>query len=162
MTPLRLGVALGTAFGESEWWGPDGSHVALSLTSQPLVSRFGLRVEAIVDRNTHGSRSAEPGVWHTGQDATMALTINTTYRLVGQQTGLYAIAGIGVYQRWSELRIRDFRSGDEVRRSSVAGLDANAGLGFDFRAFGRELFVESRLHGWAFGERAMLSLGVRF
>jgi hypothetical protein len=92
----------------------------------------------------------------------MGLAITTTYRLVGQQTGLYAFGGLGVYQRSSEFRVHDARSGDEVMRSTTAGLDANAGLGFDFKAFGRELFVESRLHGWAFRQRALLSFGIRF
>ena len=162
MAPLRLGVALGTSFGEREWWGPDGSHVALSLTSQPTDSRFGLRVEAIVDRINGGSRWDQPGRSHERTEVTMGLAITTTYRLVGQQTGLYALAGLGAYQRSSELRVHDSQFGDEVSRASTAGLDVTAGLGFDYKAFGRELFVESRLHGWSFRQRALLSMGVRF
>ena len=34
IAPLRLGVALGPAFGQGKWWWPDGGHAALSLTSQ--------------------------------------------------------------------------------------------------------------------------------
>ena len=104
IAPLRLGVALGTSFGESEWWWPDGGHAALSLTSQGVGSRFGLRVEAIVDHNTNGARN-DDGSRYTWQHSTMALTINTTYRLLGRSTGLYAIGGIGVYHRWNELRM---------------------------------------------------------
>ncbi len=46
VAPLRLGVALGTSFGDGEWW-PEGAHAAVSLTSQQVGSRFGIRVEAL-------------------------------------------------------------------------------------------------------------------
>lgn len=161
ITPLRLGVALGPAFGQGKWWWPDGGHAALSVTSQQAGSRFGLRVEAMFDRNTNGSRGAD-GVSHERRHQTLGLTINTTYRLLGGTTGLYAIAGVGVYQRSSELRIQDFRTGEEVRTFSNAAVDANVGLGFNFMALGREMFVESRLHGSAFMNRVPLSLGIRF
>jgi hypothetical protein len=159
IAPLRLGVALGTSFGESERWRPGGGHAALSLTSQGAGSRFGLRVEAIFDHTTRNYDGSSHYRWQT---STMALTINTTYRLLGRTTGLYAIGGIGVYQRWNELRILDFRTGEEMRTSTNAGIDANLGLGYNFTAFGRELFVETRLYGTTFFDRVPLSLGIRF
>ena len=159
MTPLRLGVALGTSFTDSAWW-PEGGHAIVSLTSQPAGSRFGMRVEAIFDGDEGGFRSIVDGARHTIRDATIALTINTTYRLTGQRTGLYAIAGVGIYRRWTE--VDRFGSGEEVSHTSASVLGANAGLGFAFKAFGRELFVESRLHSGAFRDRIPLSLGIRF
>ena len=162
MPPLRLGVSLGTSFGDREWYWPEGTHVALSLRSQSPGSRFGLRVDAIFEHITGGSRGL--GFAHTERVLTTGLAINPTYRLTGRQTGLYAMAGLGVYLRWYEGRLLygpgDDRD-DRVTRSSGSGLDANVGLGFDFKAFEREMFVESRLHGWAFSQRALLSFGVR-
>jgi hypothetical protein len=162
VAPLRLGVALGTSFGDEEWWWPDGGHAALSLTSRSIGSRFGLRVETIFGSNTTSGFRLSDGSPYVARDATLALTVNLTYRLVGRETGLYAIGGIGVYHRWSEARFDRFPIEEEVRHGTMAGTDANLGLGFDFRAFGRELFVESRIHGNAFGERVPLSLGIRF
>jgi len=161
IAPLRFGVALGTALGGGQWWWPDGGHAALSLTSQQVGSRFGLRVEAMFDNNTDGALGVD-GSRNEWRHTTLSLTINTTYRLRGHQTGLYAIGGVGVYQRWNELRILDFRTGEEVRRSTGAGIDANVGLGYNFTAFGREVFVESRLYGTTFLDRVPLSLGIRF
>lgn len=161
IAPLRFGVALGTSFGRGEWWWPDGGHATLSLTSQPVNSRWGLRAEAIFHSNTTGSRGIDGGRTER-QQSTVALTINTTYRLLGRNTGLYAIGGIGVYQRWNELRILDFRTGGEVRTSTAVGIDANVGLGYNFTAFGRELFVESRLFGTTFLDQVPLSVGIRF
>lgn len=160
MAPLRLGVALGTSFGDREWYWPDGSHVALNLTSQSTGSRFGLRVEAIFEHMSHMSRGL--GYAHTTRVLTTGLAINPTYRLTGRQTGLYAMAGLGMYVRWSEGRVLYGSPNDQVTSSSESGLDANVGLGFDFKAFEREMFVESRMHGWAFSQRALLSFGVRF
>ena len=160
MAPLRLGVALGSSFGEGAWWWPDGGHAALSLTSQAAGSRFGLRLETMVDHNTSGARGAD-GSRTTWQHATLGLTINTTYRLMGARTGLYAIGGVGVYHRWTERRIAAGFA-EEVRNFRGAAIDANLGLGFDFTAFGRDMFVESRLHGGAFHKRVPLTLGIRF
>jgi hypothetical protein len=154
-------VALGTAFGDREWWWPDGGHAALSLTSQQPGSRFGLRVEAMFDYNRSGSTGPD-GRSSMRQHRTVGLTINGTYRLLGRSTGLYAIAGLGLYQHWSELRSHDFPSSPEVRTFNSATLGANLGLGLNFMALGREMFVESRLHSSGFGDRVPVSLGIRF
>ncbi|HJU66768.1 MAG TPA: hypothetical protein VJ650_00875 [Gemmatimonadaceae bacterium] len=161
IAPLRFGVALGTAFGDQEWWWPDGGHAALSLSSQQPGSRFGLRVEAMVDYNTTGS-SGPDGRSSVAQHRALSLTINGTYRLLGRNSGLYAIGGLGIYQHWSEVQNDDIRSSPEVRTFNSATLGANLGLGFNFTAFGREMFVESRLHSAGFGDRVPLSLGIRF
>ncbi|HJR66313.1 MAG TPA: hypothetical protein VJ802_07765 [Gemmatimonadaceae bacterium] len=161
IAPLRFGVALGSAFGDDEWWWPDGGHAALSLTSQQPGSRFGLRVEAMFDYNTSGSSGLD-GRISMAQQRTSSLTINSTYRLLGRSSRLYAIAGLGVYQYSSEVRTHDFGSSQEVRTFSNATLGANLGLGLNFTAFGREMFVESRLHSAGFGDRVPLSLGIRF
>ncbi len=160
IAPLRFGVALGTAFDHSEWWWPDGGHAALSLTSQQPGSRFGLRVEAMFDYNSSGS-SGPDGRSSTRQHQTVGLTINSTYGLLGRSRGLYAIAGVGVYQHWSEARSLDFGRSEEVHRFNSAELGANLGLGLDFMALGREMFVEARLHT-GFGDRVPLSMGIRF
>jgi hypothetical protein len=159
MSPLRLGVALGTSFGANEWWWPDGSHAVLSVTRHRTGSRFGLRVEAIYSNYDHWER-LEPGVTFAGREDVVLWTINTIYRLAGQPTGLYALLGVGVYKRWSELRIDGIQQ--EVRRATESGLDANIGLGFDFKAFGSDMFVEARMSGQSFDTRIPLSLGVRF
>lgn len=113
------------------------------------------------DYNTSGS-SGPDGRSTRRQHQTLGLTINTTYHLLGRSTGLYAIAGVGVYQHWSEVRNHDFRSGDEVGTFNSATLGANLGLGFNFMALGREMLVESRLHSAGFDDRVPLSLGIRF
>ena len=161
IAPLRFGVALGTSFGEGEWWWPDGGHGALSLTSQAPGSRFGLRVEALFDHNTSGS-SGPDGRSSVRQSHTVGLTINGTYRLLGRSTGLYAIGGVGMYKHRNEVRSRDFPGSEEVRTFNGATFGANLGLGFNFMALGREMFVESRLHSAGFGDRVPLSLGIRF
>lgn len=161
IAPLRFGVALGTAFEHSEWWWPDGGHATLSLTRQQPGSRFGLRVEAMFDYNSSAS-SGPDGRSSARQHRTVGLTINTTYRLFGRSSRLYAIGGVGVYQHWGEARSRDFPGSEEVRRFNSASLGANLGLGYDFMALGREMFVEARLHTGLGGERVPLSLGIRF
>ena len=91
---------------------------------------------------------------------TMALTINPVYRLWGEQRGLYVIAGLGLYHTWGEDE--QLWENGEVHRWTSTELGVNAGLGIDFTAFGREMFVESRLHSAAFRDHVPLSLGIRF
>jgi hypothetical protein len=114
------------------------------------------------DYNTSGSSG--PPYWRssTRQHQTIGLTINGTYRLLGRNRGLYAIAGVGVYQQWTEVRSLDFPGSEEVRRFNSASLGANLGLGYDFMALGREMFVEGRLHSGLGGQRVPLSVGIRF
>ena len=158
MTPLRLGAAVGTSF-KRNTWSPQGGHATLSITSQSPGARLGFRVEVLFDG---GHRLVPPGVgfgpsWESHR--TIAFTINPTYRLWGRQTGLYVIAGLGIYNSWSESRpLFD----GTPHFASVFEPGANMGLGFDFKAFGREVFVESRLHSGAFHDRVPLTLGIKF
>jgi|SRR5688572_376427 len=159
VTPLRLGVALGTSFGNNSW-SPQGAHATVSLTSHDVGSRFGIRVEALFDSRERVRRHMLnfPEAWI--REATIGLTVNGVYRLWGRRTGLYTLVGLGVYHRWSEY---EPTTGEGVvSRSSASGLSANAGIGFDFKAFGRELFAESRLYIGPFENRVPLSLGIRF
>jgi hypothetical protein len=66
-----------------------------------------------------------------------------------------------VYHRWTERRHERWTT-EEIERFNVAAPDINLGLGLDFTAFGREMFVESRLHGSGFGTRVPSTLGIRF
>ena len=155
---LRLGAGVGTSV-NTRTGVPHGGHATLSLTSQVPGSRLGFRVEALFDGGQEAVRfEGEPlSTWVSNRTA--ALTINPFFRLWGRQTGLYVIAGVGIYQSWYESRPL---ATEQTTRSSQFELGLNAGLGFDFKAFDREMFVESRLHGAGFSERAALTLGVRF
>lgn len=159
VAPLRLGVALGTSFNRTSW-APYGAHGVLSLTSQPLGSRLAIRIEALFEggqRIVPHNHGLDPT---RSSGKTIGLMVSPTYRLWGERTGLYAIAGLGLYHRWGEEQ-RLFGDGT-VQRWSITELGANAGLGIDFKAFGREMYVESRLHSGAFHDRVPLSLGIRF
>lgn len=158
MAPLRLGVALGTSFNRTSW-APYGAHGALSLTSQPVGSRLAIRVEALFDgaeRIVPHNQGLDP---HRSRITTIGLMISGTYRLWGEPTGLYVIAGLGLYRHWGE---DEQLFGGEVQRWKVTELGVNGGLGIDFKAFGRDVFVESRLHSNAFHDRIPLTLGIRF
>lgn len=158
IAPLRLGVALGTSFGHNSWV-PAGGHAVVSLTSQPVGSRFGIRVEALLEGESRYTHVAWTEGYAWNSETTLGLTVNGIYRLWGPTTGLYVIGGLGLYQRWTEHK--PF-SENVTRSSSVLGLGVNAGLGFDFKAFGRVLLLESRLHSGAFSGRVPVSLGIRF
>lgn len=159
MTPLRLGVALGASFNRTSW-APYGAHAALSLTSQPVGSRLAIRVEALFDaaqRIVPHNEGLDPA---RTSNTTIGLTINPIYRLWGERTGLYVIAGLGLYHGWGEHQ--QLRGDRALHQYRLTELGANAGLGIDFKAFGREMYVESRLHSGAFHDRVPLSLGIRF
>ena len=158
VVPLRLGVALGTSFGNNSW-APQGAHATVSLTSHRAGSRFGIRVEALFDSRERLRRNQLdfPVAWV--RDASVGLSVSGVYRLWGRRTGLYTLAGLGVYHRWTEY---EPTTGEAASRRSASGLSASAGLGFDFKTFGRELFVESRLYSGPFENRVPLSLGIRF
>jgi hypothetical protein len=159
MAPLRLGVAVGPSFNRTSWE-PWGAHGVLSLTSQSPGSRLAIRVEALFDgaqRIVPHNQGLDPA---RTQIMTIGLLVSPTYRLWGKRSGLYAIAGLGLYHSRDETqRLYGDRT---LHQSSLTELGVNAGLGIDFTMFGRNAFVESRLHSAAFHDRVPLSLGIRF
>jgi hypothetical protein len=158
MTPLRLGVALGTSFNRTSW-APYGGHAMVSLTSQSLGSRWGVRAEVLFEGGDRWLKHNQGMDLANQRNATVGLLISPTYRVWGKRTGLYVIAGLGLYHSSEEER--HIFTG-EVHQGSVTELGANAGLGIDFKLFGRDAFVESRLHSAAFRDRVPLTLGIRF
>jgi hypothetical protein len=156
ISPIRLGVALGTSF-ERMNGAPYGGHAVLSLTSHRVSSRLGVRVEALFDGGQTIRRRSHELMGTRFHTTTIGLTINPVYRL---WRGLYVIAGVGVYQTWYEAQL--YVSDAPVHRATSTDLGVNAGLGIDFKLFGRDAFVESRLYSAAFQERIPLSLGIRF
>jgi hypothetical protein len=160
VTPLRLGVALGTTLGDNSWV-PHGAHGVLSLTSQPAGSRFGLRVEALFEGDER-FYDYSVGYSYTARTSTAALLISTTYRLWGPRTGLYAIGGLGVYRQWQGVRVDPIDGETTTSHRTVTGLGINLGLGYDFKAFGREAFVESRFLSGVFTGLFPISVGIRF
>ena len=157
VAPLRLGVALGASVPTSAH-APLGSHGVLSLTSHRPDSRLGIRVEAFFDGGHRVYRNVQ-GLSVTRRQKTFGLTVNPVYRLLGNRRGLYVIAGLGVYHRVDEY---EPAFSDEVQRWTVTELALNAGLGIDFRAFGHDMFVESRLHTDPFADRVPVTIGIRF
>ena len=156
VTPLRLGAGIGTSL-NIQTGVPQSMHAVLSLTSHAPGSRLGFRVEALVDGSQEGvHREGEPFTWVT--DRTVALTINPVFRVWGRRTGLYVIAGVGIYQNWHETR----PLGSTPTRISHFDMGVNLGAGFDFKAFDRQMFFESRLHTQGFHNRAATTLGIRF
>jgi hypothetical protein len=156
VAPLRLGAGVGTSI-NTKTGAPHGGHAVLSVTSQAPGSRLGFRVEALFDGSQEGvHREGEPFTWVTNR--TVALTINPFFRVWGRRTGLYVIAGVGIYQNWYESQVL----GSTQTRISHFDMGANLGVGFDFKAFDREMFFESRLHTQGFNDRAAMTLGVRF
>ena len=158
VAPLRLGAGIGTSL-HSSTWGPHGGHATLSLTSHAPGARLGFRVEALFGGFQDAVRlEGEPlSTWMT--DRTVALTINPVFRLWGTQTGLYVMGGVGVYQSWHERRLM---TTDQTTRFSQFEMGANLGVGFDFKAFDRVMFLESRLHSAGLLHRRTVTLGVRF
>ena len=158
VAPLRLGVGFGTSFDRASS-NQYGAHGVLSLTSQPAGSRLAVRAEMLFDgaeRILQDNGGLDPTM---SRRRTLGLIASPTYRLWGDRTGLYAIAGLGLYYSWGE-RERLYRN--EVHRSSATDLGVNVGLGFDFKAFGRYMFIESRLHTGPLGGRVPVTLGIRF
>ena len=159
IAPLRLGVAVGPSFNRTSWE-PWGAHGVLSLTSQPSGSRLAIRVEALFDgaqRIVPHNQGLDPA---RNRITTIGLLISPTYRLWGKRSGLYAIAGLGLYHSWGESQ--QLYGDRTLHRYSATELGVNAGLGIDFKLFGRDVFVESRQHSAAFHDRVPLSVGIRF
>lgn len=159
ITTLRLGVALGTSFHATSW-APYGAHAAVSLTSQPADSRFGTRMELLYDggqRIVPHDGGRQPALTSTG---TLGLLVTSTYRVLGERKGVYLMAGLGLYRTWYSSE--DLWGDRAIHRGGGTLLGVNAGLGINFIAFGRELFVESRWHTAAFRDRVPLTIGIRF
>jgi hypothetical protein len=158
ITPLRLGVGFGTSFDRASS-NQYGAHGVLSLTSQPVGSRLAIRAEVLFDgaeRLLQNNGGLDPTM---SRQRTFGLIVSSTYRLWGDRTGLYAIAGLGLYHGWGE-RVPLYRN--EVHRSSATEFGVNVGLGFDYKIFGRYMFLESRLHTGPLGNRVPVTLGIRF
>ena len=158
IAPLRLGVGVGPSYNQSSS-GQYGAHGVLSLTSQQVGSRLGIRVELLFDgyeRVLQNDGGRDPTMMRL---RTVGLIVGPTYRFWGERTGLYAIAGLGLYHAWGEWAAL-FRN--EVHRSSSTELGVNIGLGFDTMVLGRYMFLESRLHTGPLGGRAPVTLGIRF
>jgi hypothetical protein len=159
ITTFRLGVALGASVHRTIWT-PYGAHAALSLTGQPADSRFGTRIELLYEggeRILPNDGGRQPS---RTTNATLALLVNTTYRVLGERKGLYLIGGLGLYHGWYSNE--DLHGDRAIHRATGTLLGVNAGVGVDFTAFGRDFFVESRWHTAAFRDRVPLTLGIRF
>jgi hypothetical protein len=157
IAPLRLGAALGTSFDRTHGTPFVGGHAVLSLTSHRVGSRLGIRVEALFDGAQRTRRLFDNPIPLRFHTSTIGLTISPVYRV---WRGLYVIAGVGVYQTWYESQL--YTSDAPIYRTSSTELGVNAGLGIDFKLFGRDAFAESRLYSAAFRDRIPFSLGIRF
>lgn len=159
---VKLGAAFGPGWETRGAGGPSGTHFALSATLRPSTSRFSYRLETMLDateRSLPGAASRKDLHRH----ATFALTLNAVRRFSKRSTGLYAIAGLGLYHQWNELIQASEASETEMARGVWANvnLGLNAGLGYTFHVRGHEMFLESRYHTTGFESRVPLSFGIR-
>jgi hypothetical protein len=159
---VKLGAAFGSGWETRGAGGPSGTHFALSATLRPSTSLFSYRLETMLDA-TEQARTVAPSRRDVHRHATFALTANTVRRFSKKSTGVYAIAGIGLYHQWNELirsdEVREAGAPRGVWSNALAGL--NAGLGYTFHIRGQEAFIESRYHTTGFESRIPVSFGIR-
>ncbi|MGQ0714182.1 MAG: hypothetical protein ACT4PJ_10665 [Gemmatimonadaceae bacterium] len=160
---VKLGAAFGPGWETRGAGGPSGTHFALSATLRPTASRYGWRLETMLDdaeRRRGGAAANESGLH---RHATFGLTLSAVRRFSKSQTGVYAIAGIGLYHQWNEVVARSDATAEEKRQGiwSNAHPGLNVGLGYNFLIKGQEMFIESRYHTRGFESRIPLSLGIR-
>lgn len=156
---FRLGAALGMSFHQTSW-APYGAHAAVSLARQPADSRFGTRIELLYEggqRIIPNDGGRQPALT---RNATLGLLLNKTYRVLGERKGIYLIAGVGLYHGW--YSVEELHGDRHIHRFTGFELGVNAGVGIDFTAFGRDVFVESRWHTAAFRDRVPLTVGIKF
>jgi hypothetical protein len=159
---VKLGAAFGPGWETRGAGGPSGTHFALSATLRPTGSRYGYRLETMLDA-TEQARHRPVSLTEIDRHATFALTLSAVRRFSKTTTGLYAIAGLGLYHQWNEQILNDEAQQAESQRGiwSNARAGLNAGLGYSFHLRGQEMFVESRYHTTGFESRIPLSFGIR-
>ena len=159
---VKLGAAFGPGWETRGAGGPSGTHFALSATLRPATSPYSYRLETMLDA-TEQARHRPVSVTDIRRHATFALTVSAVRRFSKKTTGLYAIAGLGLYHQWNEQILNDETREAEAQRGVWANARAglNAGLGYSFHLKRQEMFVESRYHTTGFESRIPLSFGIR-
>ena len=159
---VKLGAAFGPGWETRGAGGPSGTHFALSATLRRATSPYSYRLETMLDA-TEQSRQRAVSLTDIHRHATFVLTVNAVRRFSKKPTGLYAIAGLGLYHQWNEEIVNDESQEAEAQRGvwSNARAGLNAGLGYSFHLKGQEMFVESRYHTTGFETRIPLSFGIR-
>jgi hypothetical protein len=161
-TQVKLGAAFGPGWETRGAGGPSGTHFALSATLRPASSPYSYRLETMLDA-TEQSRHRAVSLTDIRRHATFVLTVNAVRRFAKKPTGLYAIAGLGLYHQWNEEILNDETREAAAQRGvwSNARAGLNAGLGYSFHIRGQETFIESRYHTTGFESRIPVSFGVR-
>ena len=159
---VKLGAAVGPGWETRGAGGPSGTHFALSATLRPATSLFSYRLETMLDA-TEQARHRPVSLTDIRRHATFALTVNAIRRFSKKPTGLYAMAGLGLYHQWNEQILNDETHESETQRGvwSNARAGLNAGVGYSFQMLGQEMFVESRVHTTGFESRIPVSFGIR-
>jgi hypothetical protein len=157
---VKLGAAFGPGWETRGAGGPSGTHFALSATLRPAKSVY--RLETMLDA-TEQSRQRAVSLTDIHRHATFVLTVNAVRRFSKKPTGLYAMAGLGLYHQWNEEILNDETREAAAQRGvwSNARAGLNAGLGYSFHIRGQETFIESRYHTTGFESRIPVSFGVR-
>jgi hypothetical protein len=159
---VKLGAAVGPGWETRGAGGPSGTHFALSATLRPATSLFSYRLETMLDA-TEQARRRPVSLTDIHRHATFALTVNAVRRFSKKPTGLYAIAGLGLYHQWNEQILNDETRESATQRGvwSNARAGLNAGVGYSFHMLGQEMLVESRVHTTGFESRIPVSFGIR-